>query len=102
MALQKAMVSSKCNTWETPWRFFNDLNNEFKFTLDPCAEDKTAKCRRYYTIETNGLDKDWSNEVVFMNPPYGGHTGDWIKKALDESRKGALVVCLIVSSKQDY
>ncbi len=33
-----------------------------------------------------------------MNPPYGGHTGDWIKKALDESRKGAKVVCLIVSS----
>lgn len=33
-----------------------------------------------------------------MNPPYGGHTGDWIKKALEESQKGAVVVCLIVSS----
>lgn len=98
MALQKAMVSSKDNTWETPWKFFNELDKEFFFTLDPCAEDKTAKCSNYYTAETNGLNKDWSKDTVFMNPPYGGHTATWIKKALDESRKGAVVVCLIVSS----
>jgi len=98
MALQKAMVSSKDNTWETPWRFFNELNKEFNFTLDPCAQDETAKCEKYHTAETNGLNKDWSKDVVFMNPPYGGNTGTWIKKALDESRKGATVVCLIVSA----
>jgi len=98
MALQKAMVSSKCNTWETPWRFFKELDREFGFTLDPCAEDETAKCEKYYTIETNGLDKDWSKDVVFMNPPYGGNTSEWIKKALDESRRGSFVVCLIVSA----
>ena len=92
------MISSKDNTWETPWRFFNELDKEFHFTLDPCAQDETAKCKNYYTVETNGLDKDWSNDVVFMNPPYGGHTRDWIEKALQESRKGAKVVCLIVSS----
>lgn len=98
MALIKSMVSSKNNKWETPWRFFNELNNEFNFTLDPCAEDETAKCKKYYTIETNGLDKDWSKDNVFMNPPYGGHTRTWMEKALNESRKGAKVVCLIVSA----
>ena len=98
MALIKSMVSSKNNTWETPWRFFNELDKEFSFTLDPCAEDKTTKCEKYYTLETNGLDKDWSKDIVFMNPPYGGHTRDWMEKALNESRKGAKVVCLIVSS----
>lgn len=98
MALQKAMVSSKDNTWETPQRLFNELTKEFDFTLDPCAERDTAKCYNYWTIEDDGLTKDWSGNNVFMNPPYGGNTGTWIKKALDESRKGALVVCLIVSS----
>ena len=98
MALIKSMVSSKNNNWETSWRFFNELNKEFNFTLDPCAKPETAKCEKYYTEETNGLDKDWSKDTVFMNPPYGGHTRDWIEKALDESRKGATVVCLIVSS----
>jgi site-specific DNA-methyltransferase (adenine-specific) len=32
-----------------------------------------------------------------MNPPYGRNISKWIKKAHDESQKGALVVCLIPS-----
>jgi len=98
MALQKAMVSSKTNEWATPQLLFEDLDKEFKFTLDPCSTHENHKCDKYFTLEDDGLKQDWSNDIVFMNPPYGGHTGDWIKKALDESRKGATVVCLIVSS----
>lgn len=98
MALQKAMVSSKSNEWATPQDFFDELNKEFKFTLDPCSTKENHKCDKFYTIEDDGLSKDWSNEVVFMNSPYGGHTRDWIKKAYEESLKGAIVVCLIVSS----
>ena len=98
MALQKAMVSSKTNEWATQQLLFEDLDKEFSFTLDPCSTHENHKCDKYFTIEDNGLEQDWSNDVVFMNPPYGGHTGDWIKKALDESKKGAVVVCLIVSS----
>jgi site-specific DNA-methyltransferase (adenine-specific) len=92
------MVSSKSNEWETPGNLFIELNNEFNFTLDPCCRIETAKCKKYYTIKENGLHQDWSKDIVFMNPPYGGHTGDWIKKAVEEMRKGATVVCLIVSS----
>jgi len=98
MALQKAMVSSKSNEWPTPQALFDDLNREFNFTLDPCATDDNHKCDKYFTIKDNGLIQDWSKDVVFMNPPYGGHTAEWLKKALDESKKGATVVCLIVSS----
>lgn len=32
-----------------------------------------------------------------MNPPYGRTIGHWVKKAYDESRKGATVVCLLPS-----
>jgi phage N-6-adenine-methyltransferase len=98
MALQKAMVSSKSNEWETPYNFFMELHKEFHFTLDPCCTLQTAKCYKHYTKLEDGLKQDWSKDVVFMNPPYGGHTGDWIKKAYEESLKGAVVVCLIVSS----
>lgn len=98
MALQKAMVSSKSNEWSTPWDFFNDLNDEFNFTLDPCSTVENKKCNKYYTIEENGLNQDWSKDIVFMNPPYGGNTKQWIEKAYNESLKGAIVVCLIVSS----
>lgn len=98
MALQKAMVSSKSNEWATPQDLFDKLNKEFNFTLDPCSTNENKKCIKNYTIEDDGLTKDWSKDVVFMNPPYGGHTGDWIKKAYESSKEGAIVVCLIVSS----
>jgi len=98
LAIQEAMISSKSNEWATPQDFFDELNDEFAFTLDPCSTDDNCKCKKHYTVADNGLSKDWSNDVVFMNPPYGGNTAAWIRKALIESRKGSLVVCLIVSS----
>jgi len=98
MSLQNAMISSKSNEWVTPQDFFDELNDEFGFTLDPCSTDINYKCIKHYTLEDNGLSKDWSGDVVFMNLPYGGNTGYWIKKALAESRKGSTVVCLIVSA----
>ena len=98
MTLQKAMVSSKSNEWATPDNLFNKLDEEFTFTLDPCSTDENAKCDKHYTQKDNGLSHDWSKDIVFMNPPYGGHTGKWMRKALSDSRKGAIVVCLIVSS----
>lgn len=97
MALQKAMVSSKSNEWATPQDLFDKLNKEFNFDLDPCSTHKNAKCSHHFTIKDDGLKKSWAGSNVFMNPPYGGHTRDWIKKALEES-SNSVVVCLIVSA----
>ena len=73
--------SSESNEWETPSDFFNKLNDEFGFTLDPCASNNNYKCDNYYTIKDNGLSKDWSKDVVFMNPPYGREIKYWVEKA---------------------
>ena len=89
--------SSKSNEWSTPQDYFNILNKEFEFTLDPCATEENAKCKKYYTKKENGLIQDWSNEIVFMNPPYGREIRRWIKKAYEEGLKGATVVCLVPS-----
>ena len=88
---------SETNEWSTPQYLFDELNYEFNFTLDPCATDDNAKCKKYYIIEDDGLKQDWSNEIVFMNPPYGREIKHWIKKAYLESLKGATIVCLIPS-----
>lgn len=87
--------SSKSNEWTTPQHLFDELNQEFNFTLDPCATEENAKCSKHFAIEDDGLSKDWSNDVVFMNPPYGREIKKWIKKAYEESLNGATVVCLI-------
>jgi len=88
----KAMLSSEDMTWETPQDFFDTLNKEFKFTLDPCATPETAKCKKFYTKEDDGLSKDWSRERVFCNPPYGSEIKHWVKKC---SESTSLVVMLI-------
>ncbi len=84
--------SSKTDLWSTPQAFFDKLNEEFGFTLDPCATIDNAKCEKYYTLEDDGLSKDWSNEIVFMNPPYGREISAWVQKA---SEALATVVCLV-------
>lgn len=50
-----AIFSRKEDTWATPQAFFDKLNEEFLFTLDPCADDHNHKCDKYYTIEQDGL-----------------------------------------------
>lgn len=90
------MSSSNDMTWATQQEWFDYLNLEFKFTLDPCCSKNTAKCKKFYTEEDDGLSKSWENERVFMNPPYGRHISEWMAKALSEARdNGALVVCFV-------
>lgn len=91
------MFSSISNEWETPDKLYNDLHKEFGFTLDPCATKENHKCDKFYTIDTNGLDKDWTGEIAFVNPPYGRQIGKWVKKCYEENKKGVLCVMLIPS-----
>jgi phage N-6-adenine-methyltransferase len=91
--------SSKSDNWETPQDIFDSLNLGFgPFTLDVCASKENTKCHdMFYSIEEDGLSKDWHkiSNKCWMNPPYGRQIGKWIKKAYEESQKGALVCCLL-------
>jgi len=89
------MFSSATDQWATPIEFFNKWNAIFSFTLDVCADADNAKCARFFDREANGLKQDWSLNVCWMNPPYGREIGQWVKKAYNESRNGATVVCLL-------
>lgn len=90
------MFSTGKVEWSTPQDFYDNLNSEFHFTLDPCATDENHKCEKYYTKESNGLLQDWAGETVFCNPPYGRKvTGEWVKKCFDESRHCKNIVMLI-------
>lgn len=65
------MFSSKSELWETPQKFFDELNEQFHFDLDPCATKDNAKCSQFFTPEVDGLKQDWGGHKVFCNPPYG-------------------------------
>ena len=93
--LTSGVFSSTTDLWATPQDFFDELNEEFEFTLDPCATPDNTKCAKFFTKEQDGLKQDWTGERVFCNPPYGRAIGAWVKKCHDEAQKGTLVVMLI-------
>jgi phage N-6-adenine-methyltransferase len=91
------MFSSISNEWETPKDLFAKLNDEFDFTLDPCCTIDNKTCPNYFTINDDGLNKDWAGHNVYVNPPYGREIGKWVKKCYEESLKGTLCVMCIPS-----
>jgi phage N-6-adenine-methyltransferase len=78
------------DNWETPKEFFDKLNDEFKFDFDPCPlNDEEIK------PEQDGLHIDWGDRN-FINPPYSRQLKEqFVKRAIDESKKGKLCVCLL-------
>ena len=99
--MNKALLNSSKQHWETPPEIFNPLNDEFKFTLDPCAEHSTAKCENYFTVEDNGLYQSWAGETVFCNPPYGNHLKKWIAKCCVEAQQPGTTVVMLIPSFTD-
>lgn len=64
--------------WLTP-KYITDSLGEFD--LDPCSPINrpwnTAK--KHYTIEDDGLSKEWFGRV-WCNPPYGNTATKWLRK----------------------
>lgn len=51
--INTALFSSDKQDWETPQELFDELNNEFNFTIDVAANESNAKCKRFYTEAEN-------------------------------------------------
>jgi hypothetical protein len=68
----------KNDEWLTPPSMIKSLG---EFDLDPCSPVvrpwETAK--KHYTINDNGLLQEWEGRV-WLNPPYGKYTLEWMNK----------------------
>lgn len=95
------MFSSKTDQWETPQDLFDELNNEFGFTLDPCADDNNHKCKKYFTKEIDGLSQCWKGESVFCNPPYGREIGSWVRKCYLHGKVGNCIAVMLIPARTD-
>ena len=96
--INKGLFTSNTSEWATPQDFFNKLNEEFHFTLDPCSNHENAKCKKHFTEEQDGLRQSWDNETVFCNPPHGKVLKDWVRTASAVKKRGGAVVRLIPAS----
>ncbi len=99
--LTKGLFSSNTDLWATPQDFFDKLNEEFHFNLDPCALPENAKCTKYFTPAEDGLKQNWGGCRVFCNPPYGRVIGKWVKKCYEESQKPNTIVVMLIPARTD-
>lgn len=105
--MDKVLFSTGKDDWETPPELFNQLNNEFHFTIDVCANNTNKKLDRFYSEEDDGLTKSWEGEVAWCNPPYSRSTkkkkgqADWIKKAYEESKKPNTTIVMLLPARTD-
>jgi len=72
------------DNWRTPPEILYELDQEFNFDFDPCPYPKP---------DWNGLEIEWGS-CNFVNPPYS-ETGLWVKKAIEEYKKGKKVIMLL-------
>jgi hypothetical protein len=76
------------DNWKTPPEFYDKLNGEFDFNFDPCPYSET-------TPIFDGLKVEWK-ERNYINPPYSQKLKEaFVKKGIEESKKGKLCVFLI-------
>jgi len=59
MAIHESLYSSRSDDWPTPQHFFDMLNGEFNFSLDPCATAANTKCSTYFTAKDRAILESW-------------------------------------------
>lgn len=76
------------DNYATPPALYNQLYEKYEFDFDPCPY-----CEGDITVD--GLTIEWG-ESNFVNPPYSRRLKEaFVKKGIEESKKGKLCVFLI-------
>src|ERR1035437_7701549 len=90
------------NEWYTPKKYI-DLVTQVMGSIDtdPCSSadaNQIIQAKTYYTIETNGLDKDWLGNI-FMNPPFSSkEINAFTDKLCKEYQLGHITEGIIVTN----
>ena len=64
--INKVLFSSNSDDWSTPDEIYQELDKEFNFNLDPCADDSNHKTELYYDKNIDGLVKNWGGIESFV------------------------------------
>lgn len=84
-------VANKSVDWYTPPWIFDALGIEFD--LDPCAPVGGVPwipAAKHYSEADDGLKQPWHG-CVWLNPPYGKFTAEWLAK-MHQHRNGIALV----------
>ena len=87
------------NEWYTPSEYIEAARQAMgSIDLDPASSEtaqRTVQAAKYYTAESNGLDKTWRGNI-WMNPPYASDLiGKFISKLSEERQNYNQAVVLV-------
>lgn len=99
-SMMSTMFSSKTDLWATPQDLFDELNNEFHFDIDVCADEFNHKCDKYYSKEQDGLQQSWMG-TVWCNPPYGREIGKWVEKGYNSHHLYNNCIVMLLPARTD-
>lgn len=92
MSKQKKEKELPKRYWLTPPELYQEMDKEFHFDFDPCPYPLPA--------DYDGLKINWGKST-YLNPPFrkrdaksGGITA-FVRKAIEENRKGKQVVLIL-------
>ena len=64
---KEVLFAHSSDEWSTPKAVFDKLDDEFHFTLDPCATEENAKCKNFYTMSDDGLLPSWGAKSILQS-----------------------------------
>ena len=76
--------------WLTPADLFQSLDEKFQFDFDPCPYPRPDGF--------DGLSVDWGKSN-YVNPLFTGGPTAWVRKAIEENKKGKTVVLVLPIAK---
>jgi phage N-6-adenine-methyltransferase len=95
-------IQNHTSEWYTPLDLYRELDEEFHFVTDPCAEPSNRlHCKIFYTRKDNGLEKPWYGNV-FVNPPYwrsGKNVGKWVAKCAEYATSGQGTAVMLLPAR---
>lgn len=88
------------NEWYTPAEFCESARVAMgSITLDPAScktANKQVKAKTFFTINDNGLDREWSGNV-WLNPPYAQpEMSDFVKKLIAEYQSARIDQAIVL------
>jgi len=92
-------LSSESNEWFTPAQYVEAARRVMGgFDTDPAtspAANQTIKATATHTRQDDGLRHQWHGRV-WLNPPYGGLSGPFIAKLVEEYEAGRVTEAVIL------
>ncbi len=87
LIMRKIHINNDDN-YATPPELYEELNKRFNFDFDPCPYQHDIE-------KWDGLEIEWGNSN-FVNPPYSKKLKEaFVKKGIEEMKKGKLCVFLL-------